>query len=187
MRPTDLFETPDAEFTLTATKNRPDGEGRGLKQFDGAWSNGRQEEARIFVRNWLNRVLADCQVLSALCRKHHRVARSMAPHLGAMLAGHAEQQLALADELAERIHLAGGVAAADPWRVAELTCVPRPPDGAESVQSMVARLLQAHDIALRRTRAGACVLRERGDRISAELLDPRVVDIAEAQMRELIE
>lgn len=187
MRPTGLFDAADSGFTLTTTEERPPGEERIPRQ-SGSPRVGDRQEARVFAGNWLNRALADCQVLFALYRKHHRITHSsLAPHLCAMLDKHAEQQLTLADELTEQIHIIGGVAAADPRHIAELTCVPRAPDGAESVQSMMSRLLQAHDIALRRARAGARVVRERGDPVSADLLDSRVVGTAETQMRKLIE
>lgn len=145
------------------------------------------EEVRISVGNWLNRVLADCHVLAALSRKHQRLARSAAPGLSAVLTRHADQQTGLADELADRVHAAGGVAAADPRHIAELTRVPRAPEGAEPVRAMVARLLQGHDIAVRRARSGARVLRGRGDETSADLLDDRVVRLSEQQLQELID
>jgi hypothetical protein len=49
--------------------------------------------------------------------------------------------------------------------LAELTAIPRPPDGAEEVPAMLSRLLEAHEAIMIQTRAGA--------RRTAELGDPR--------------
>jgi starvation-inducible DNA-binding protein len=186
VRPTHRFDAADVGYTLTTTEQWPRGEDRGSEEFFRSGPGDRPEEMRIFIGNWLNRILADCQVLSALSQKYHRLTRATDPYLCTVLARHADQQLALANEVAERLHVVGGVAAADPRHIGELTCVPRGPDGAESVPSAVSRLLQAHDIALRCARAGALVLRERGDQVSADLVDLQVVATAEAQMQELI-
>ena len=48
----------------------------------------------------------------------------------------------------------GGVAIADPRHVAEVTTVPRPPDGAEEVPVMLSRLLEAHELIIGEVRDG---------------------------------
>ena len=41
---------------------------------------------------------------------------------------------------------------ADPRHVAEITTIPRPPDGAEEVPAMLSRLLEAHEIIITKVR-----------------------------------
>ena len=48
------------------------------------------------------------------------------------------------DLLAERVQSLGGIALGDPRHAAELTRIERPPDAAEEVPTMIARLLEAH-------------------------------------------
>ena len=56
------------------------------------------------------------------------------------------------DLLAERVQSLGGIAVGDPRHAAELTSIPRPPDGAEAVGSMIDRLLEAHEAVIGRVR-----------------------------------
>ena len=69
-----------------------------------------------------------------------------------LLDKHAGEQLELVDLIVERIQTLGGVAIADPRHVAEVTTVPRPPNGAEEVPSMLSRLLEAHEITIAKIR-----------------------------------
>jgi starvation-inducible DNA-binding protein len=65
--------------------------------------------------------------------------------------------------LAERVQTLGGIAVGDPRHVAELTGIPRPPDGAEEVPAMLSRLLEAHEAIMIEARAGAHRTAELGD------------------------
>jgi starvation-inducible DNA-binding protein len=56
---------------------------------------------------------------------------------------HAGEQLEVVDALAERVQTLGGVFVGDPRHTAELTSVPRAPDGVEEVPVMISRLLEA--------------------------------------------
>ena len=56
---------------------------------------------------------------------------------------HAEEQNELIDLLAERVQSLGGIAVGDPRHAAELTTIPRPPDGAEEVAVMIAAVVIA--------------------------------------------
>jgi starvation-inducible DNA-binding protein len=58
---------------------------------------------------------------------------------------HAGEQLTLIDAVAERVQTLGDVAVSDPRHVAELTSIPRPPDGVGEVPSMFFPLLEAHE------------------------------------------
>lgn len=61
---------------------------------------------------------------------------------------HAGEQLELVDALAERVQTLGGVAVGDPRHIAEITSIPRPPDGVEEAPAMLPRLLEAHEVIL---------------------------------------
>jgi starvation-inducible DNA-binding protein len=101
----------------------------------------------------MNGVLADTQILYALYKKHHWLMRGPTFYqLHLLLDKHASEQQELADELAERIQKLGGIAVGDPRHVAELTDIPRPPNGAESVPAMLQRLLDAHELTIARVR-----------------------------------
>jgi len=112
-----------------------------------------EEDDRKTSCELMNGVLADTQILYALYKKHHWLMRGHTFYqLHLLLDKHADEQLELADELAERIQKLGGIAVGDPRHVAELTDIPRPPDGAESVPAMLQRLLDAHELTLARVR-----------------------------------
>ncbi|MFE6856702.1 Dps family protein [Streptomyces sp. NPDC057674] len=140
-------------------------------------------DTRLYACQRLNRVLADTQALYSLYKKHHwlmRGATFYALHL--MLDKHAEAQLAIVDALAERVQSLGGVAVGDPRHVAELTTVPRPPDGVEPVPVMLSRLLDAHERILVDVRDAVVRLSEAGDEGSADLLVSDVIRTGEAQV-----
>ncbi len=85
----------------------------------------------------------------ALYKKHHWLMRGPTFYqLHLLLDKHAAEQLVLVDTIAERVQTLGGVALGDPRHVAEITKVPRPPDGAEEVPAMISRLLEAHELIL---------------------------------------
>jgi starvation-inducible DNA-binding protein len=101
----------------------------------------------------LNEIIADSQILYALYKKCHWLMRGPTFYqLHLLLDKHAGEQNVLIDAMAERVQQLGGVAIGDPPHVAEMTTIPRPPDGAESVSSMLSRLLEAHEIVLQKVR-----------------------------------
>jgi starvation-inducible DNA-binding protein len=110
-------------------------------------------EARTDSCQMLNGILADSIILYSLYKKHHWQVRGHTFYqLHLLLDKHAGEQLELIDLLAERVQTLGGVAVADPRHVAEITTVPRPPDGAEAVPAMLSRLLEAHEIVITKVR-----------------------------------
>jgi starvation-inducible DNA-binding protein len=110
-------------------------------------------EARTESCQLLNHILADSIILYNLYKKHHWLMRGHTFYqLHLLLDKHADEQLELVDLLAERIQTLGGVAVADPRHVAEITTVPRPPNGAEEVPAMLSRLLEAHEITVAKIR-----------------------------------
>jgi starvation-inducible DNA-binding protein len=110
-------------------------------------------DARAESCQLLNQILADSMILYNLYKKHHWTVRgSTFYQLHTLLDKHAEEQRKLIDLLAERVQTLGGVAIADPRHVAEITTIPRPPDGVEGVPAMLSRLLEAHEIVIQKVR-----------------------------------
>jgi starvation-inducible DNA-binding protein len=103
----------------------------------------------------LNEVLADSTILYALYKKHHwTVVGPTFYQLHLLFDKHAGEQLELLDLIGERVQMLGGIAVGDPRHVAELTTIPRAPDGAEDVPAQITRLLQAHEMIIGKVRSG---------------------------------
>ncbi len=110
-------------------------------------------EARMLSCQLLNQINADTIILYNLYKKHHWLMRGPTFYqLHLLLDKHANKQLPLIDAMAERVQPLGGVAIADPRHVAEVTSIPRPPDGVEDVPAMISRLLEAHEIIIGKVR-----------------------------------
>ncbi|WP_433083633.1 Dps family protein [Dactylosporangium sp. CA-052675] len=149
-----------------------------LRQFPVALSH----DARLYSCERLNQVLADTQILYSLYKKHHWLMRGPTFYqLHLLLDKHAEEQLELVDTLAERVQTLGGIAVGDPRHVAELTRVPRPPDGAEEVPAMLSRMLEAHEMILQECHDAAGRVMEQGDDGTNDLLVSDVIRRNELQ------
>ena len=98
-----------------------------------------------------------------------------------MLDKHAGEQLELVDTLAERVQSLGGVAVGDPRHVAEITSIPRPPDGVEEVPAMLSRLLEAHETILVEAHDAAARTAELGDDGTNDLFVSQVIRTGELQ------
>ncbi|MFF7335514.1 ferritin-like domain-containing protein [Streptomyces sp. NPDC008150] len=143
---------------------------------------GLSHEARMYSCQRLNRVLADTQILYGLYKKHHWLMRGATFYqLHLVLDKHAGEQLAIVDALAERVQTLGGVAVGDPRHVAEITSVPRPPDGVEEVPAMLSRLLEAHEIILTAAHDAASRTAGLGDDGTNDLLVSQVIRTGELQ------
>lgn len=143
---------------------------------------GLSYEARMYSCQRLNQVLADTQILYGLYKKHHwnmRGATFYQLHL--LLDKHAGEQLELVDTLAERVQTLGGVSVGDPRHVAEITSIPRPPDGVEEVPAMLSRLLEAHETILAQAHDAAARTAELGDDGTNDLLVSQVIRTGELQ------
>ena len=128
-------------------------------------------DARLESCQLINHVLADSLIVYSLYKKHHWMARGATFfQLHLLLDKHAQEQLELVDELAERVQMLGGVAIADPRHVAEVTCIGRPPNGAESAPAMLARLLGAHERIIEELRDAIARTEANGDVGSNDLL-----------------
>ncbi|WP_238010135.1 DNA starvation/stationary phase protection protein [Dactylosporangium sp. AC04546] len=139
-------------------------------------------DARAYSCERLNQVLADTQILYSLYKKHHWLMRGPTFYqLHLLLDKHAGEQIELVDSLAERVQTLGGIAVGDPRHVAELTRVPRPPDGAEEVPAMLSRLLEAHEIVLTEAHDAAARTAEMGDDGTNDLLVSDIIRTGELQ------
>src|SRR6478752_8170313 len=86
---------------------------------------GLAADARAESVGVLNEILADTTILYAMYKKHHwLVAGPTFYQLHLLFDKHAEEQLELVDEIAERVQVLGGIAVGDPRHAAELTTIP---------------------------------------------------------------
>ena len=144
---------------------------------------GLSQEARLYSCQRLNRVLADTQILYALYKKHHWLMRGATFYqLHLLLDKHAGEQLELVDTIAERVQTLGGVAVGDPRHVAEITAIPRPPNGVEEVPAMLSRLLEAHETILKEARTMAKQASDAGDDGTNDLIVSDVIRTNELQV-----
>jgi starvation-inducible DNA-binding protein len=138
----------------------------------------RRESCRL-----LNEILADSQILYALYKKHHWLVRGATFFpLHQLLDKHAGEQLRLIDIVAERVQTLGGVAVGDPRHAADLTTIPRAPDGVEVVPAMLSRLLEAHETVIGKIRAALGRTEELGDMGTNDLLTGDLLRTHELQV-----
>ncbi|MZF90110.1 DNA starvation/stationary phase protection protein [Streptomyces sp. SID5643] len=149
-----------------------------VKQFPVALSY----ETRMYSCQRLNKVLADTQILFGLYKKHHWLMRGATFYqLHLVLDQHAGEQLEIIDALAERVQSLGGVAVGDARHVAEITSIPRPPNGVEEVPAMLSRLLEAHETILVDAHDAAARAAGSGDDGTNDLLVSQVIRTGERQ------
>ena len=114
---------------------------------------GLDESVRRESCTILNEILADSTILYALYKKAHwNVAGPTFYQLHLLFDKHAEEQLELIDEIAERVQMLGGISVGDPRHAAELTTIERAPDGAEEIPVVLDRLLDAHETIIEKVR-----------------------------------
>jgi starvation-inducible DNA-binding protein len=143
---------------------------------------GLSYEARMYSCQCLNQILADTRILYALYKKHHWLIRGATFYqLHLLLDEHADEQLTLVDKIAERVQTLGGIAVGNPRHVAELTRVPRPPDGCEEVPAMLSRLLEAHEMILIDAHDAAAGVAALGDDGTNDLLVSDLIRTGELQ------
>ncbi len=130
----------------------------------------------------LNSVLADTMTLRDLYKKHHwQLVGPSFYMLHLLFDKHFEEQAELVDTIAERIQQLGGVSIAMAADVAEATTIPRAPKGREDVSVQLSRLVQAHEIILKKVRTFACKASELGDDGTNDLLVSDVLRTNEKQ------
>jgi starvation-inducible DNA-binding protein len=158
--------------------------GREVQRFDQlrAMPLGLSEAARGEMAALLNKTLADTRILHDLYKKTHWLMRGATFYqLHLLMDKHAGEQDELVDALAERVQTLGAIAVGDARHVAELTSVPRPPDGAEEVPAMLSRLLEAHELVMSEVRDAAHRADTLGDDGSNDLLVSEVLRTNEQQ------
>ena len=144
---------------------------------------GLPNEAKTSSCSLLNEILADSMVLYALYKKHHwLLAGPTFYQLHLLFDKHAEEQNEIIDLVAERVQSLGGIAVGDPRHAAELTTIPRPPDGAEEVAVMIDRTLRAHETIIEKVRAGIKTTEESEDWGSNDILMSDVLRRHELQV-----
>jgi len=159
-------------------------EGREIQPFDSVrqFPLGLTHDARLYSCQRLNQILADTQILYALYKKHHWLMRGATFYqLHLLLDKHAGEQIKLIDEIAERIQTLGGIAVGDPRHVAEITRIPRPPNGCEEVPAMLSRLLEAHEMILIDAHDAATRTMELGDDGTNDLIVSDLIRTNELQ------
>ena len=128
-------------------------------------------EARMESCQLLNEILADSTILYALYKKSHwNAAGPTFYQLHLLFDKHAEEQLELVDEIAERVQMLGGISVGDPRHAAELTTIERAPDGAEPTPVVLDRLLAAHETIIEKVRTAIDRTEESKDFGSNDLL-----------------
>jgi len=137
-------------------------------------------DTRSYCCQRLNSLLADAQILNALYKKHHWLMRGPTFYpLHLLLDKLAGEQVALVDTIAERIQSLGGIAVGDPRHAAELTQIPRAPDGCEEVPAMLSRLLEAIELILTDARNAADKAAELGDHGTNDVIVSNIIRTAE--------
>lgn len=149
---------------------------------------GLSYEARLYACQRLNQLLADIQILYGLYKKQHWLMRGATFYqMHLLLDKHGDEQHGLVDLIAERVQTLGGIAVGDPRHVAELTKVPRPPNGCEAVPAMLSRLLEAHEIILSDAHDAATRVAALGDDGTNDLIVSIVIRTCERQVWLLVE
>ena len=144
---------------------------------------GLSDKAKTSSCTALNEILADSMVLYALYKKNHwLVAGPTFYQLHLLFDKHAEEQAEIIDVLAERVQSLGGIAVGDPRHAAELTTIPRPPDGAEEVAVMIDRTLRAHETIIKKVRTAIGTTEESEDWGSNDVLMSDVLRRHELQV-----
>ena len=137
---------------------------------------GLSDDARMTCVEALNRLLADTISLRDLYKKHHwQVSGPTFYELHQLFDRHAAEQTELADSLAERVQLLGGVAISLGIDVSELSRIERAPRGREEVPVQISRLLEAHEHILLSARNVARKAAALGDDGTADLLVSEIV------------
>jgi starvation-inducible DNA-binding protein len=170
----------------TATRSEPrlHTDGSEVQRFDELRDLplGLDADVRAEMCASLNAVFSDARILRDLYKKYHWLMRGHTFYqLHLLMDKHAEEQDGLIDALGERVQTLGGIAAGDPRHVAELTSIPRPPDGAEPVPHMLTRLVRSHEQILVEAREIAERAEDLGDPGTADLLSSQVIPVNEMQ------
>ena len=153
---------------------------------------GLSPDVRMHSCTMLNELLADTLSLRDMYKKHHwQVAGPTFYQLHLLFDKHFDEQVDLADEVAERIQLLGGVTVAMARDVAALSKVQAPPQGREEVPAQISRLLDGHKVVIGLCHEVAKKVDEAGDDGTNDLVISSVLRRNELQawfiMQHLVE
>lgn len=142
-----------------------------------------EEPVRLEITEQLNELLADTTTIRDLYKKcHWQVAGPTFYQLHLLFDKHFDEQVELVDGIAERIQILGGISLAMAADVAEETEIERPPRGREEVPVQISRLLDAHQIIVRKCRKLARRASELGDDGTNDLVVSDVLRTNEMQI-----
>jgi len=131
----------------------------------------------------LNQILADSMSLRDLYKKHYWQAPAGTLHqLRLLFDKHYNEQVGLIDDIAERIQLLGGTSIATAADVAEITAIPRPPEGREEAPVQISRLIEAHHMVLKEVHIAAKLAAQAGDEGTRDLLVRQVIKTHQLQV-----
>lgn len=132
-------------------------------------------ETRVYSCERMNQHLADAAVMVAMYTKYRWFVRpSQEGRLDLLFAQYACEQTDIARALSERVQRLGGVVVGDPRHVAELTRIPRAPDGCEGSQEMFSRMLEALELILVDAVDSAIAIAAHGDEQSGMLVASQI-------------
>lgn len=130
----------------------------------------------------LNRMLAHALALRDLYKKNHwQTSGATFYQLHLLFDKYSSAQADLADAIAERVQMLGGVAIALAQDVAQETHISRAPRGQETPAAELERLMVAHELILGEARVLARESSERGDDGTNDLLVSQVIRTNELQ------
>lgn len=142
-----------------------------------------EEPVRLEMTEQLNQLLADTMTLRDLYKKSHwQVAGPTFYQLHMLFDKHYNEQVELADAIAERVQMLGGVSIAMAPDVAETTRIARPPRDREEVPVQLSRLLDGHQIIIEEVRKLARRAVELGDDGTNDFLISEVLRTNEMQV-----
>lgn len=127
-------------------------------------------KVRSAMCEMLNVLLADTITLRDMYKKHHwQVSGPTFYQLHLLFDKHYEEQADLADKIGERVQLLGGLSVAMGADAAKLSEIPSPPMGKEEVPVQISRLLEAHEIIMKKCKEIADAADDAGDDGSNDL------------------
>ena len=143
---------------------------------------GLSTEVRHRSVSGLNRLLAHSMAMRDLYKKAHwQTSGATFYELHLLFDKHYQEQLALIDQLAERVQTLGGVALALAHDVVEESRIARAPRGREEPVQQLRRLVDAHDFILGEARPLARQAADDGDDGSNDLIVGDLVRLHELQ------
>jgi starvation-inducible DNA-binding protein len=131
----------------------------------------------------LNQILADTISLRDLYKKHHwQTTGPTFQMMHELFEKHYQEQAELADSIAERIQVLGGVSLAVDADIAEATRIERAPKDREPLPVQISRLVEAHEMVIVATREAAQETEDSHDLGTNDLLVSEVLRTNEFQV-----